>query len=105
MKSDRAERRQYLALAVLSPLALLGLWYLATREGWVRSVLLPSPQAVLASIVDISSSGYSGVSIWAHVGASVGRVLTAFVAGSALGVALGILRGRSPRVDAAFVVL
>ncbi len=97
-------RRQYLALAVASPLALLGLWYLATQEGWVRSILLPSPQAVLASIVDIGVAGYSGVSIWAHVGASLFRVLTAFVAGSVLGIVVGILRGRAPRVDAAFVV-
>jgi len=56
-------RRRYVVLSIVSPLALLGLWFLATREGWVRSVLLPSPQAVLTSIVDITLSGYSGVSI------------------------------------------
>jgi NitT/TauT family transport system permease protein/taurine transport system permease protein len=97
-------RRRYVVLSIVSPLALLGLWFLATREGWVRSVLLPSPQAVLTSIVDITLSGYSGVSIWSHVVASLSRVLTAFVAGSILGILIGILRGRAPHFDAAFVI-
>ena len=97
-------RRQYVVLSIVSPLALLGLWWVATHEGWVRSVLLPSPQAVLTSILDISLSGYSGVSLWSHIGASLSRVFIAFLIGSALGIVVGILRGRAPHVDAAFVV-
>ena len=45
MSSARQARVRYVTLAVLSPLALLGLWVIATSQGWVKSVLLPPPQA------------------------------------------------------------
>ena len=47
--------------------------------------------------------GYSGVPLWTHVWASLRRVGVAFVAGVALGVAVGLLRARSPAVDAALL--
>lgn len=50
-------RARYITLAMLSPLCLLGLWVLATSQGWVKSVLLPPPQAVLASLIDMVTQG------------------------------------------------
>ncbi len=97
-------RRRYLTLAVLSPLVILAVWISSVHYGWVRNVLLPSPGTVLDSLVDMTRNGYSGVSVYAHVGISVMRVLTAFILGSVLGSIVGILRGRGPAFDAVFLV-
>jgi taurine transport system permease protein len=97
-------RRQYWALATLSPLAIFALWALLTAQGFVPATILPSPGAVGASFLDILQRGYSGVDLWTHVGASLRRVGIAFVCGAALGTTIGLLRGRVPAVDALFLV-
>ena len=60
-------------------------------------MILPSPRAVAASFWDMIQHGYSGVSIWTHIGYSLMRVGVAFVLGSVLGIVIGLLRGRVPR--------
>jgi taurine transport system permease protein len=102
--ADRHQRNAYALLAVASPLALLALWVAATELGWIRSVLLPSPASVLAALKDMLTQGYSGVSLVAHVGASLARVGTAFFAGSLLGIGVGMLRGRVAAFDALWLV-
>jgi taurine transport system permease protein len=104
MSTARMARIRYVTLAVLSPLALLGLWVLATSQGWAKSILLPPPQAVLASLGDMVTQGYSGVSLATHMAASLTRVGVAFFAGAVLGVVLGLLRGRVPAIDALLLV-
>jgi taurine transport system permease protein len=98
------QRRRYWLISVLSPLAILGIWILSGEYGWVRSVLLPSPAMVAASLIDMFRNGYSNISIYAHIGISLARVGTAYVLGSVLGTAVGILRGRVRTIDAIFVV-
>jgi taurine transport system permease protein len=97
-------RRRYTFLAVLSPLAILLVWSLLTFREAVPAVILPSPLAVAASLWDMVLNGYSGVSIWVHIGYSLMRVGVAFVLGSVLGIVIGLLRGRAEVVDALFVV-
>ena len=97
-------RRQYVALAILSPLTIFLLWTFVTMQGAVPATILPSPGAVAASFLDMIQRGYSGVGIWTHIGASLWRVGIAFAAGSVLGIALGLLRGRVPAIDALFIV-
>lgn len=106
MSDDRQHRARvrYVLLAVLSPLALIGLWIAATRHGWVRPVILPPPDAVIMSFVDMVVSGYSGVPLHAHLAASLMRVGVAFFVGALLGIVIGMLRGRVAEVDAIFVV-
>lgn len=96
----RRARASYLAVAALSPLVLLGLWSLVAAQGLASPVVLPPPLAIWASFVDMLANGYSGVAMSTHVGASVGRVGLAYVAGATLGAALGLLRGRSALFDA-----
>jgi NitT/TauT family transport system permease protein/taurine transport system permease protein len=98
------ERRRYLLIAALSPLAVLGIWVASVRYGWVRSVLMPSPAMVVASMVDMFKNGYSSISIYTHIGISLARVGTAYVLGSVLGTCVGILRGRVRTIDAMLVV-
>jgi len=97
-------RRRYLLLATLSPFSLLALWVAAVHFGWVRNVLLPGPGAVLAALKDMLTEGYAGISLFIHIGSSMARVGTAFVAGSLLGTAVGLLRGRVGAVDAVWLV-
>lgn len=100
----KRRRTAYLTLAVMSPLLLLALWVAATSMGWIRSVLLPGPLAVLSTLQEMALHGYSGVGLLTHVGASLMRVGVAFVAGSLLGIAVGMLRGRVAAVDAVWLV-
>lgn len=104
-KSKRAmEHQRYVFLAAASPLAILGVWILAVSQGWVKGTILPSPAVVVNSLVDMFENGYAGVSIFTHVGYSMMRVLTAYVIGSALGIIVGMLRGRVAWIDAIFLV-
>jgi taurine transport system permease protein len=97
-------KRQYVALAILSPLMILLLWILVTSQSVVPATILPSPRAVMASLIDMLGRGYSGISIWTHIGASLSRVGLAFTIGATLGIAIGLMRGRIPAVDALFIV-
>jgi taurine transport system permease protein len=96
-------KRRYAALAILSPALILLVWTLLTFRGAVPPVILPSPSAVAASLWDMVEHGYSGTPIAVHVAASMTRVGVAFVVGSALGIAIGLLRGRVSAIDALFV--
>jgi taurine transport system permease protein len=96
-------KRRYAALAVLSPALILLVWTLLTFRAAVAPVILPSPSAVAASLWDMVEHGYSGTPIAVHVAASLTRVGVAFVLGSVLGVAIGLLRGRVSAIDALFV--
>lgn len=99
-----AARRRYRILAVLSPLTLLAVWAAVTAQGLVTPTLLPSPRAVLASLMDMVAQGYSGIDLATHVLASLRRVGIAFVGGAILGTAIGLLRGRVAEIDALFLV-
>lgn len=96
--------RAYLLVAIASPAIILCLWAVAASQGWIRAVLLPSPATVLQSFQDIVVNGYSGSTLATHLAASLARVVAAFVVGSILGTAIGLLRSRSPIVDALFLV-
>lgn len=97
-------RRQYLAIAILSPLAIFLLWIFVTAQGNVPPTILPSPWAVGESFIDMVQRGYSGVGIWTHVAASLWRVGVAFISGAALGILVGLMRGRVSAIDAVFIV-
>lgn len=97
-------KRQYWSLAIASPLVIFLLWLLVSKAGWVRPILLPTPGEVALSFTDMLKNGYSGVSLYAHLLASLSRVGTAFVIGSLLGTTVGMLRGRINNVDAVFLI-
>lgn len=101
---DVFQRRRYVLLAILTPVALLSGWALASSRGWIGNVILPSPRVVFESLVDMVVNGYSGVGFLSHVGISLARVLTAFVCGSILGTLCGVMRGRIRVVDALLLV-
>lgn len=104
MNDGNGSRRAYLLVAILSPLTLLALWAFVTAQKLVAPTILPPPDQVVASLLDMIQRGYTGIPLMVHIGASLTRVMTAFVAGSILGTAIGLVRGRAPIVDAIFLV-
>jgi sulfonate transport system permease protein len=77
------------ALPWLPPAALLLLWQWASSTGVLPSRFLPSPRAVLASFIALSSSG----ELWTHVRVSTVRAFSGFVIGGGLGLIFGLLTG------------
>jgi len=61
----------------------------------MEPIWLPSPEAVVARLVEIARNGYQNTSLWGHLGASLGRVLAGFALGSLIGIPLGYAMGLS----------
>jgi NitT/TauT family transport system permease protein len=56
-------------------LALLGVWQLAAADGWVASIVLPSPAAVRAALAEMLRRS----SFWTHVWVTTQEVAIGFV--------------------------
>ncbi len=70
-------------------LAILLVWELGSRSGFISQIALPAPSAALAALGDLISTGM----LWKHLGASLYRLLVGWAFGSLLGVAVGLLIG------------
>ncbi len=65
-------------------------------KGWqMEPIWLPSPEAVVARLVEIAKTGYRNFSLWEHLGASLMRVLLGFALGALVGIPLGYAMGLS----------
>lgn len=73
------------------PIALLSLWHLSAKHGWVSELVLPQPSLVWSSFRDLWNEG----AIHNHVSVSSGRVAKGFLIGATGGLALGTLLGLS----------
>ncbi|MET4126826.1 ABC transporter permease [Roseovarius sp. MBR-6] len=78
----------------LSLAALVGLWVIAALLT-ADAQILPAPWDLVAPFVQELRSG----ALLHHLGATLGRVAAAFVLAMGIGVALGLLMGRSARAD------
>src|SRR4051812_44763216 len=82
-------------VGLLFPLALLGLWSVSARFGWLPPQILSSPGEVSVALLDLARSG----DLARNTGISLLRVVEGFAAGSVLGLLLGIAMGLSPKVE------
>lgn len=80
-------------ITTLSLVALLAAWFAASVI--VRSDELPTPMAVAALILHEAHSGV----LWLHLGATLLRVIAAFILAMSIGAALGVLMGMRRRLD------
>ena len=76
--------------------AILMLW--AVIAWGLQSPLLPTPVAVLHTLLQEAASG----ELWHHLGATLRRVLIAFFLAMTLGTAIGLTMGRSALSNALF---
>lgn len=88
------------ALQVSSLLVCLGFWHLASTYKWdlafIAFTYVPTPVAVAEAAWNLVTSS----KLLPHLGSSLGRVLVGYVAAAFVGIALGLLIGRSRRVEA-----
>jgi len=79
-------------LAVLSPLALLVLWEIASRSGVLDDRFFPPPTTIAETFVELAKSG----ELWSNTWVSVRRVLLGLALGAipalVIGLAMGLYR-------------
>jgi len=93
MRAANKER----ALAILSPLAVVALWQLASNMGWTNQRYVPSPLDIAQAGWDLALSGRLAIDI----GASLRRLVIGFVLGAVPGILLGMVMGLNRWVRAA----
>jgi sulfonate transport system permease protein len=79
-------------LGWIIPAALLLVWELVARAGYVPANWLPAPTAVARTIYDLGVAG----DLWKHVGVTVARVAVGFFLGASAATFLGALTGYLP---------
>jgi sulfonate transport system permease protein len=81
----------------LVPLALIVVWEIAVRAGWLSTRVLPAPLAVVRAAWALVESG----EMWADVKVSTWRALSGFAIGGGVGLALGLATGLSKAAETA----
>jgi sulfonate transport system permease protein len=80
------------------PLAIVGVWWLATRTDASPSPLLPAPEKVYSSLLSLLNEG----KIFTNLQQSLAKVAKGFLVGIAAGFILGTLMGLSRTVEKLF---
>jgi taurine transport system permease protein len=84
-----------LGISAATVSGLLVLWWALTRWQLVSPLFLPSPAAVWDRLLDVSTDGFGGASLWAHAGISIFRVFTAFFLSCLSAIPVGLAMGMS----------
>ena len=79
---------------------IITLWAVLSNLKIVSAALLPTPQSVWFSFVDIVENGYKGSTLLQHIGASMERLLVAYVCALVFAIPLGLLSGFNSKVRA-----
>lgn len=84
------QSKSHLWVPWLVAAVLVFLWWLVTTPLHLfPPIALPSPGSVLHEVMVTATTGYSGVTLWADIGASVGRITAGFLAAVIVGVPIG----------------
>ena len=89
-------------ITLLTILVILLLWYGVSASGLVPPYFVPTPLQTWQAFLRILSEGYRGHTIWAHLWASLSRVLIAYGASALIGVPLGLAMGSDRLIAAIF---
>ena len=87
-------------LTIITITAIILLWFIITGSGAFSETIIPSPKAVIQSFTDILSSGYKGHTFLEHLGASLKRLVIAYLLVIVTAVPLGLLSGYYSKVRA-----
>ncbi|ORT99126.1 Alkanesulfonates transport system permease protein [Anaerovibrio sp. JC8] len=82
---------EYLALL----LSILSVWTVMARQGHLNTIILPAPNSILETIIDLVADG----ALFTNMFISVSRVLQGYFLAALLGISLGILIGLSKHLD------
>ena len=84
------------AIAVVTVVALLVLWWVATHNGWIRDLFLPKPERIVTSFAEAWKGEIQGGRPLAeHFGWSLLRVFAAFALACVTAIPVGIAMGVS----------
>lgn len=81
-------------------LVIVGIWFITTSLGMVDFKLVPSPQSVVSALLDIMRDGYKNYTLLQHLGASIERLVIAFLAAAITAVPLGLASGYNSKIRA-----
>ena len=82
-----------LAISLLTVIAFVGLWFIATNLHWIKPLFLPSPQAVYHKFLYVATEGFANSTLAQHTGISLLRVFGAFLLACVTAIPIGILMG------------
>jgi taurine transport system permease protein len=82
-----------LAISLLTVIAFVGLWFIATNLHWIKPLFLPSPQAVYQKFLYVATEGFANSTLAQHTGISLLRVFGAFLLACVTAIPIGILMG------------
>ncbi|MDR1546873.1 MAG: ABC transporter permease [Deltaproteobacteria bacterium] len=90
------------ALISVSSVALfVALWHLGGRFGLISALIMPPPEEIWSTTLDLLEKGYHQTPLWRHVGVSLARALSAFALAVAAGLPLGLAMGLFPGLSSA----
>ncbi|MDQ7977286.1 ABC transporter permease subunit [Paraburkholderia sp. SARCC-3016] len=81
------------AISLLTVIAFVGLWFIATNLHWIKPLFLPSPQAVYQKFLYVATEGFANSTLAQHTGISLLRVFGAFLLACVTAIPVGILMG------------
>lgn len=84
---------QSVSISILTAIALIALWTLATELAWVAPLFLPSPIDVLDRFWQVLTVGFANATLFEHTLSSMTRVFGAFFLAMVTAVPIGILMG------------
>jgi ABC-type nitrate/sulfonate/bicarbonate transport system permease component len=94
---------------VISFSLFFGLWWLLSQYSSIPAYLLPPPDQVFLTLIDLLTGRAPGSNIWVDIGASLQRQLLGFggaiLIGVPLGIACGYLGGWASGIDRALRVI
>jgi NitT/TauT family transport system permease protein len=88
-KASFLQMKEHPWISLASFIAILFLWEMVSRQGWVPPLFLPAPSQILREAWAMLKTGL----IFKHVFASLSRILLGFLMACVLGVLVGILIG------------
>lgn len=77
------------------PVAVLLLWEIASRSGFLSTRILPAPSSVVFTAFKLASTG----ELFVHIGISAGRAISGFLVGGSIGFLLGLINGFFPLAE------
>lgn len=95
------ENHKKLVLSVTAVLIVFAAWSLVTNVGSIPNVILPKPQDVWKSFVDLCVNGYgtNKDTLMVHMAASLKRLVIAYVLSVVTAVPLGLICGYFPKAS------
>lgn len=87
----RGRTGRRLPVGLLTIVAIIGLWQLASTLAWVSPVFLPAPTKVATALGRLLTQGYIDGTLFQHAAASLGRVFSALILTILVAVPAGVL--------------